>query len=115
MDTSPRSENVKVVVRVRPLSETEKSAGYKTVVKVDSVNNTIILRAQNNSANSVGQSYNDVDRSFVFDSVFGQESSQVRMYFLSMIFCSINQSNSALTSSITPSDGSIQPCCKTSG
>lgn len=77
MDTSPRSENVKVVVRVRPLSETEKTAGYKTVVKVDSVNNTIILRAQNSGANAIGQSYNDVDRSFVFDSVFQQESSQV--------------------------------------
>ena len=80
MDTSPRSENVKVVVRVRPLSETEKTAGYKTVVKVDSVNNTITLRAQSNG--TTGQSYNDVDRSFVFDSVFGQESSQVCQFFL---------------------------------
>ncbi|XP_046644917.1 kinesin-like protein KIF3A [Daphnia pulicaria] len=80
MDTSSISENVKVVVRVRPLSETEKTAGYKTVVKVDSVNNTIILRAQNNGANGTGQSYNDVDRSFVFDSVFGQESSQMEVY-----------------------------------
>ncbi len=82
MDTSSISENVKVVVRVRPLSETEKTAGYKTVVKVDSVNNSIILRAQNNGANGTGQSYNDVDRSFVFDSVFGQESSQVCHFFL---------------------------------
>ena len=84
MDTSPRSENVKVVVRVRPLSETEKTAGYKTVVKVDSVNNTIILRAQNSGANATGQSYNNVDRSFVFDSVFQQESSQV--YLMCVLF-----------------------------
>lgn len=76
-DTSPRSENVKVVVRVRPLSESEKTAGYKNVVKVESVNNSIILRQQPNSGNSAGQSYSNVDRSFVFDSVFDQESSQV--------------------------------------
>lgn len=77
-DLSPRSENVKVVVRVRPLSESERTAGYKTVVKVDSVNNCVILRSQNNGSNSGGgHSYNDIDRSFVFDSVFPQESSQV--------------------------------------
>lgn len=78
-DLSPRSENVKVVVRVRPLSESERTAGYKTVVKVDSVNNCVILRSQNNGTNGgvAAHSYNDIDRSFVFDSVFPQESSQV--------------------------------------
>lgn len=79
MDTSPRSENVKVVVRVRPLSQGEKSAGYKTVVKVDSVNNTVVLRSQNNGSNSGGPSYNEMDRNFVFDSVFPQDSSQVKV------------------------------------
>lgn len=77
MDTSPRSENVKVVVRVRPLSQSEKTAGYKTVVKVDSVNNTVVLRSQSNGAHTGGPSYNEMDRSFVYDSVFPQDSSQV--------------------------------------
>lgn len=76
-DISPRSENVKVVVRVRPLSETEKTAGYKTVIKVDSAYSTVILRSQISSSNGVGQSYSEMDRSFTFDSVFGSESSQV--------------------------------------
>lgn len=83
MDVSPRSENVKVVVRVRPLSQSEKAAGYKTVIKVDSVNSTIILNSQNHSSLNGSQSshaYNEVDRSFVFDAVFPQDSSQVIVF-----------------------------------
>lgn len=77
MDSSPRSENVKVVVRVRPLSQSEKTAGYKTVVKVDSVNSTIVVNGLNQGSVNGSHSYNDIDRSFVFDSVFPQDSSQV--------------------------------------
>ena len=76
-DTSPRSENVKVVVRVRPLSATEKSAGYKSMVKVDSVNNSVILSAPSGNSNGTGNNFNEIDRVFTFDSVFGSEASQV--------------------------------------
>lgn len=80
-DTSPRSENVKVVVRVRPLSATEKSAGYQTVVKVDSVNNSVILTAPPGNSNGAVNNFNDIDRVFAFDSVFSTDASQVLLLF----------------------------------
>ena len=71
-ENSPRSENVKVVVRVRPLSESEKNTGYFNIVTVDSVNNGITISNKN-----VASSINEMDKTFTFDSVLGQESSQV--------------------------------------
>lgn len=76
-DTSPRSENVKVVVRVRPLSATEKTANYKSVVKVDSVNNRITLSAPSGNTSGTSTNYNEIDRVFTFDSVFDTNTSQV--------------------------------------
>ena len=75
-EDSPRIENVKVVVRVRPISDSEKNAGYKCVVKVDSVRNGIGVCNQINSSTS-STSFNEMERTFHFDSVFGPESSQV--------------------------------------
>jgi len=36
-------ENVKVVVRVRPLNEKEMAADYRNIIQVDSINGTIKL------------------------------------------------------------------------
>ena len=76
-EDSPRTENVKVVVRVRPISVSEKNAGYKCVVKVDSVRNGIGVCNQISSSTSSSTSFNEMERTFHFDSVFGPESSQV--------------------------------------
>ena len=71
-ESSPRSENVKVVVRVRPLSESEKKAGHTVIVDVDSVNNGITICNK-----SLSTSATELEKTFAFDSVFNQESSQV--------------------------------------
>jgi kinesin family protein 3/17 len=77
-EDSPRTENVKVVVRVRPISDSEKNSGYKGVVKVDSVRNGIGVCNQISSSTS-STSFNEMERTFHFDSVFGPESSQVSL------------------------------------
>jgi len=71
-ETSPRSENVKVVVRVRPLSEPEKQAGHTVIVDVDSVNNGVTICNK-----SMSTSVTELEKTFTFDAVFNQESSQV--------------------------------------
>ena len=71
-ESSPRSENVKVVVRVRPLSDSEKKAGHTIIVEVDSVNNGITICNK-----SMSNSVHELEKTFMFDSVFDRESSQV--------------------------------------
>ena len=71
-EISPRSENVKVVVRVRPISESEKKAGHTIIVEVDGVNNGITICNK-----SMSTSVNELEKTFAFDEVFNQESSQV--------------------------------------
>lgn len=68
----PKSENVSVVVRVRPMSESEKTQSFKNVVTADGVSNSIKINNPN-----AGNSYNDLERSFTFDHVFASETSQV--------------------------------------
>lgn len=109
-EDSPRIENVKVVVRVRPISDSEKNAGYKCVVKVDSVRNGIGVCNQINSSTS-STSFNEMERTFHFDSVFGPESSQVG---LSSYYTQILDSAVGIHSIFFfHLDGSLQPSCKT--
>lgn len=72
MSDQTNTENVKVVVRVRPLSETEKNSNFKNIISVDSVNNSIKIASTN-----AGNGYNDVEKIFTFDHVFGPTSTQV--------------------------------------
>jgi len=74
-ESSPRSENVKVVVRVRPLSDSEKKAGHTIIVEVDSVNNGITICNK-----SMSNSVHELEKTFMFDSVFDRESSQMEVY-----------------------------------
>ena len=70
MDNNDEAENVLVVVRVRPLNQTEIKQGHKTVVHVDDSGKTITLR--NTNAKS-----DEPKKSFTFDTVFGVNSKQV--------------------------------------
>ena len=63
-------ENVRVVVRVRPLSEKETHAGYESIVQSDDLNCSLLVT---NPAAQDGEP----PKVFTFDSVFGQNSKQV--------------------------------------
>ena len=78
MTDDGRSENVQVVVRVRQLNASERSSGHKNVVRVDAVNNSVsICNSMEKSASASTNSFNESEREFTFDSVFGSDSSQV--------------------------------------
>jgi kinesin family protein 3/17 len=66
-------ENVRVVVRVRPLSEREVEAGYRQITKVDTVNKTIAVE---NPQAAEGEP----PKTFTFDIVFDTDSRQVCFY-----------------------------------
>lgn len=62
-------ENVRVVIRVRPLSKKEKAETYQNIVSVDRTENVIIL----NKPGTV----NEKSKSFKFDYIFPEDSTQV--------------------------------------
>ncbi|GAB6032934.1 Kinesin-like protein kif3a [Chamberlinius hualienensis] len=66
------SENVRVVVRCRPLNQKEIENGFKSIVKVDPLQNNV----------SVGPCVGDesVSRTFTYDVVFGPDSKQLDVY-----------------------------------
>ncbi|XP_067000347.1 kinesin-like protein KIF3A [Anabrus simplex] len=66
-------ENVRVVVRVRPLSEKETEAGFRLITKVDSVNGTVAVE---NPQAADGEP----PKMFTFDSVFDMDSRQMDVY-----------------------------------
>ncbi|XP_076059316.1 kinesin-like protein 64D isoform X2 [Oratosquilla oratoria] len=68
-------ENVRVVVRVRPLSEKEMKSRYKSVVITDDLNDSLHVM-------NPGAQDGEPPKVFTFDSVFGQESKQVDVYNL---------------------------------
>lgn len=66
-------ENVRVVIRIRPLNESEKSFGYREITSVDRVNNTVsVINPKSGSE--------ELPKTFTFDSVFGTESTQLDVY-----------------------------------
>ncbi len=63
-------ENVKVVVRVRPLNDKEMSADYRNIVHVDSINGTVKLA-------NLNQARESPPKVFTFDTVFPHNIKQV--------------------------------------
>nr|CAD7264094.1 unnamed protein product [Timema shepardi] len=66
-------ENVRVVVRVRPMSAREREAGYRQIMQVDTVNNSVCVE---NPQAADGEP----PKMFTFDSVFDMDSRQVDVY-----------------------------------
>ena len=64
------SENVKVVVRVRPLNDQEKTADYRNNVHVDSINGSVKLE-------NLNQARESPPKVFAFDTVFPPDVKQV--------------------------------------
>uniref|UniRef100_UPI00358FEA2C kinesin-like protein KIF3A n=1 Tax=Myxine glutinosa TaxID=7769 RepID=UPI00358FEA2C len=73
---SERSEgdNVKVVVRCRPMNERERTMGHKQAVHVDEMRGQIVVRKPD--------FLDEPCKSFTFDTVFGPDSKQVDVYNL---------------------------------
>ncbi|GFW96012.1 kinesin-like protein KIF3A [Trichonephila clavipes] len=72
---APEAENIKVVVRCRPMNETEKVANYKNIVNVNQVEGSVILCHPNASEY-------DPPKTFTFDHAFGIDSTQLDVYNL---------------------------------
>ncbi len=70
-DKRPDNDNVKVVVRVRPFSDGERS--YSNIVHVDCINGGVRLVHLNQVRESP-------DKHFAFDAVFGPDSTQMDVY-----------------------------------
>lgn len=64
-------ENVRVVVRVRPIDKGEMESGCENVVRVDKLNRCITVTKPNAPASEPPKMY-------YFDNVFAEDSTQVR-------------------------------------
>ncbi|KAM5172376.1 kinesin-like protein KIF3A isoform 1-T1 [Mantella aurantiaca] len=73
-DKPESCDNVKVVVRCRPLNEREKVMGSKMAVNVDEIRGTIAVHKVD--------SMNEPPKTFTFDTVFGIDSNQLDVYNL---------------------------------
>lgn len=69
------AENIKVVVRCRPLDKMEREKNCKVVVEVDSIDNCVTLFASTDRQSGDHQS-----KTFSFDHVFNEESTQAEVY-----------------------------------
>uniref|UniRef100_A0A672MVW6 Kinesin-like protein n=1 Tax=Sinocyclocheilus grahami TaxID=75366 RepID=A0A672MVW6_SINGR len=68
------SDNVKVVVRCRPLNEKEKMMAHKQAVAVDEIRGTITVNKLEMTS--------EPPKTFTFDTVFGPDSKQLDVYNL---------------------------------
>jgi len=69
-------ENVKVVVRVRPLNSGETKEGYRMITKVNTIDGTIKVEMPKRDANNA----ETPAKIFTFDTVFAPEVKQVDVY-----------------------------------
>uniref|UniRef100_A0A4W3KD38 Kinesin-like protein n=1 Tax=Callorhinchus milii TaxID=7868 RepID=A0A4W3KD38_CALMI len=74
LDRVETCDNVKVVVRCRPMNEKEKHMSYKQAVLVDEIRGTITVYKTDAA--------NEPPKTFTFDTVFSPESKQVDVYNL---------------------------------
>ncbi|XP_059094614.1 kinesin-like protein KIF3A [Tigriopus californicus] len=74
-----KDDNVKVVVRVRPLNGQEIEEKYAVVVQVDQINGEVRLEPHM-SAFSTSMSRESPAKVFAFDNVFGPDSTQLDVY-----------------------------------
>ncbi|CAD5114844.1 DgyrCDS3880 [Dimorphilus gyrociliatus] len=73
MTADGKSDNVRVIVRCRPLNSTEISNGNQMTVKIDSVRGALILTNPAAAAS-------EPPKTFTFDTVFGPDCKQVDVY-----------------------------------
>ena len=76
-ESSKESENVKVVVRVRPLNDSEMHSDYRNIIHVDAINGTVKLE-------NLNQSRESPPKIFTFDTVFPPDVKQVHVLVLNI-------------------------------
>lgn len=74
MEESQGGENVRVVVRVRPLNDTETTNGYKNIAKVNTIDGTIKVEIPQKESSETP------NKCFTFDTVFAPDVKQVDVY-----------------------------------
>ena len=74
-ESSKESENVKVVVRVRPLNDSEMHSDYRNIIHVDAINGTV-------KHENLNQSRESPPKIFTFDTVFPPDVKQVHVLVL---------------------------------
>lgn len=67
-------ENVRVVVRVRPMDKSELDSGGENIVRIDKLSRSITVLKPNAAVTEPPKIY-------YFDNVFAEESTQVRTHF----------------------------------
>uniref|UniRef100_U5EUZ6 Kinesin-like protein n=1 Tax=Corethrella appendiculata TaxID=1370023 RepID=U5EUZ6_9DIPT len=70
-ENSEEIENVKTVVRVRPLSKDEIECGSQNIIKTDKTNRSVTVYKTNS---------NEPPKVYYFDNVFGEDSTQIDLY-----------------------------------
>ena len=65
-------DNVRVAIRLRPLSKTEHQHNMKEVVKLDRLAGQVTVKNP--------KAYGEMEKTFTFDTVLGQDSKQVDIY-----------------------------------
>ena len=76
MEESQSGENVKVVVRVRPLNTSENKEGYRMITKVNTIDGTIKVEIPKKDTHSL----DTPAKIFTFDTVFAPDVKQVDVY-----------------------------------
>ena len=73
MKKDTNSDNVRVVVRCRPLSQKEKDTNCSLAISCDEIRGTVTIKQEDNRSN-------DPPKVFTYDRVFGPESKQTDVY-----------------------------------
>ena len=76
MEDSQGGENVKVVVRVRPLNTNETKEGYRMITRVNTIDGTIKVEIPKRDPSNM----DTPAKIFTFDTVFAPDVKQVDVY-----------------------------------
>ena len=74
-DTKPESDNVRVAVRCRPLSDKEKESSCKMAVKINRLRGEVTIGHQRGRGPG-----NASEKTFTFDLVFDMDAAQTEVY-----------------------------------
>ena len=74
-DTKPESDNVRVAIRCRPLSDKEKETSCQMAVNINRLRGEVIIGHQRGRGSS-----NVAEKTFTFDLVFDMDAAQTEVY-----------------------------------
>ena len=74
-DTKSESDNVRVAIRCRPLSDKEKESSCQIAVKINRLRGEVLIGHQRGRGSS-----NVTEKTFTFDLVFDMDAAQTEVY-----------------------------------